>query len=194
MGCELDHSTIWRWIVNRPVSAISRERKHGRMESNRHRSKGWHMDQGAGVGFWGKRIAPTLCHCALQKRQLVRSREQWQSASTPDGLAGAERDKTGMMKCYRCEDSSWVCENHPDRPCQASTHAVAVAPEFPAGPATHPARERRSSGRYGRASRTMLNGVSVARRTRPKPPPAMTSRNLASPACPPSAAPTSCAN
>jgi len=44
---------------------------------------------------------------------------------------------------------------------------------------------------YGRASRIMLNGVSVARLTLRKPPAVMTSHNLASPACAPSAAPTS---
>jgi acyl-CoA synthetase (NDP forming) len=47
---------------------------------------------------------------------------------------------------------------------------------------------------YGRASRIMLNGVSVARCTLRKPPAVMTSRNLASPACAPSAAPTSWAS
>jgi hypothetical protein len=45
---------------------------------------------------------------------------------------------------------------------------------------------------YGRASRIMLNAVSVARLTWRKPPAVMTSRNLVSPACAPSAAPTSC--
>ena len=44
----------------------------------------------------------------------------------------------------------------------------------------------------GRASRIMLNGVSVARRILVKPPVVMTSRSLASPACAPSAVPTSC--
>ena len=38
----------------------------------------------------------------------------------------------------------------------------------------------------------MLNGVSVARRTEANPPAVMTSRSFASPACAPSAAPTSC--
>ena len=46
--------------------------------------------------------------------------------------------------------------------------------------------------RQGRASRIMLNGVSVARRILVKPPAVMTSRSLASPACAPSAEPTSC--
>ena len=45
-----------------------------------------------------------------------------------------------------------------------------------------------------RASRIMLNGVSVARLTFRKPPAVMTSRNFAPPACAPSAAPTSCDN
>ena len=45
---------------------------------------------------------------------------------------------------------------------------------------------------YGRASRIMLNGVSAARLTLRNPPEVMTSRSLASPACAPSAAPTSC--
>jgi hypothetical protein len=45
--------------------------------------------------------------------------------------------------------------------------------------------------RYGRASRTRLNGVWVARRTRVKPAASRTSRNRASPAWPPSASPTS---
>jgi hypothetical protein len=44
---------------------------------------------------------------------------------------------------------------------------------------------------YGRASRIMLNGVSAARLTLRNPPAVMTSRNRASPACAPSAAPTS---
>jgi hypothetical protein len=38
----------------------------------------------------------------------------------------------------------------------------------------------------------MLKGVSVARLTLPNPPAPMTSRSLFSPACAPSAAPTSC--
>jgi hypothetical protein len=46
--------------------------------------------------------------------------------------------------------------------------------------------------RQGRASRIILNGVSVARRILVKPPAVMTSRSLASPACAPSADPTSC--
>jgi hypothetical protein len=44
----------------------------------------------------------------------------------------------------------------------------------------------------GLASRIMLSGVSMARRTLWNPPWAITSRNLASPACAPRAAPTSC--
>ena len=48
--------------------------------------------------------------------------------------------------------------------------------------------------RHGRASRIMLNGVSVARLTLRNPPAVMTSRSRASPACAPSAAPTSCDN
>ena len=47
---------------------------------------------------------------------------------------------------------------------------------------------------YGRASSTMLKGVSVARRKRRKPPAVTTSRSRASPACAPSASPTSCAS
>jgi TfoX/Sxy family transcriptional regulator of competence genes len=47
---------------------------------------------------------------------------------------------------------------------------------------------------YGLASRIMLNGVSVARRTRVKPPCLMTSASRASPAWAPSARPTSCAS
>jgi Putative restriction endonuclease len=66
-----------------------------------------------------------------------------------------------------------------------------VKSSSPANPARRgPARRRR----YGRASRIMLNGVSVARRTWRKPPAVMTSRNLASPAWAPRAAPTSCAS
>ena len=44
---------------------------------------------------------------------------------------------------------------------------------------------------YGRASKTRLSGVSVARRKRPNPPSATTSRRRASPAWAPSARPTS---
>ena len=47
---------------------------------------------------------------------------------------------------------------------------------------------------YGRASSTRLNGVSVARRKRVKPASSSTSRRRASPACAPSAAPTSWAS
>ena len=47
---------------------------------------------------------------------------------------------------------------------------------------------------YGRASKTMLNGVSVARRMLVNPPADITSRSLASPACAPRAVPTSCAS
>src|SRR6266516_2617995 len=45
--------------------------------------------------------------------------------------------------------------------------------------------------RYGRASKTRLNGVSVARRNRVRPPEVTTSRIRASPAWAPSARPTS---
>lgn len=45
------------------------------------------------------------------------------------------------------------------------------------------------AGDYGRASSTRLTGVCVARRNRVKPPCMTTSRNLASPACAPNAAP-----
>jgi len=45
---------------------------------------------------------------------------------------------------------------------------------------------------YGRASRTMLKGVSAARRTRVNPPARITSRSFASPACGPRLAPTFC--
>ena len=48
--------------------------------------------------------------------------------------------------------------------------------------------------RHGRASSTRLNGVSAARRKRVKPPAVTTSRSRASPACAPSASPTSCAS
>jgi hypothetical protein len=48
-----------------------------------------------------------------------------------------------------------------------------------------------ASRSYGLASRTRLNGVSVARRTRVNPPSLSTSVSLASPACAPSARPTS---
>src|ERR1700691_1440336 len=44
---------------------------------------------------------------------------------------------------------------------------------------------------HGRASNTRLNGVSATRRNRVKPPAVTTSRILASPACAPSASPTS---
>lgn len=50
------------------------------------------------------------------------------------------------------------------------------------------------AARYGRASYTMLNGVSAARRKRVNPAPVTTSRIRASPACAPSARPTSCAS
>ena len=43
---------------------------------------------------------------------------------------------------------------------------------------------------YGRASRIMLNGVSVALHTRPKPPSRMTADSFPKPACAPSAVPT----
>ena len=44
---------------------------------------------------------------------------------------------------------------------------------------------------YGRASNTMLKGVSLTRRNRPNPALVTTSRIRASPACAPSASPTS---
>src|SRR5262249_43835846 len=47
---------------------------------------------------------------------------------------------------------------------------------------------------YGRASSTRLKGVSVARRKRVKPADGTISRRRASPACAPSARPTSCAS
>src|SRR3954469_15816281 len=68
--------------------------------------------------------------------------------------------------------------------------ALERARRQPAAPP--PARVGGGEGAHGRASRTMLNGVSAARRTRPKPPAAITSRRRASPAWAPSASPTSC--
>ncbi len=53
-----------------------------------------------------------------------------------------------------------------------------------------PALTRRAR-RYGRTSRTRLNGVSAVRRTRLKPPSLSTSVSRCSPACAPSASPTS---
>ena len=58
-------------------------------------------------------------------------------------------------------------------------------------PAVAPAAPTRVAVRYGRTSSTRLNGVSVARRKRVKPPAVTTSRNRASPAWAPSARPTS---
>ncbi len=55
-----------------------------------------------------------------------------------------------------------------------------------------PARPQFAKPLYARASRIMLNGVSAALRTVPNPPAVITSRSFASPACAPSAAPTSC--
>jgi len=62
-----------------------------------------------------------------------------------------------------------------------------------------PAQDTRGMGSFqaasqGRASKIILKGVSVARLTLLKPPAPMTSRNFASPACAPRAAPTSCAS
>jgi hypothetical protein len=48
------------------------------------------------------------------------------------------------------------------------------------------------SARYGRASKIKLKGVCVARRNRVNPPLVTTSRSRFSPACAPSANPTSC--
>ena len=45
---------------------------------------------------------------------------------------------------------------------------------------------------YGRASKIRLNGVCVARRNLVNPPDVTTSRKRFSPACAPSASPTSC--
>ena len=50
---------------------------------------------------------------------------------------------------------------------------------------------RVTSAGYGRASNTMLKGVSLTRRNRPNPALVTTSRMRASPACAPSASPTS---
>lgn len=52
----------------------------------------------------------------------------------------------------------------------------------------------RCSRCYGLASKTMLNGPSVARRTLLKPASVRMAVSLASPACAPSASPTSCAS
>ncbi len=56
----------------------------------------------------------------------------------------------------------------------------------------HPAPPVSRSACYGRASRIILKGVSAARRILEKPPLWITSRSFFSPACAPSAAPTSC--
>jgi len=57
-----------------------------------------------------------------------------------------------------------------------------------------PRSEPERLGAYGRASRTILNGVSAARRTLPNPPLRMTSLSFASPAWAPRPALTSCDN
>ena len=61
-------------------------------------------------------------------------------------------------------------------------------------PVPMPNTSARGPGRqgYGRASYTMLNGVWATRRKLVKPPALMTSPIVASPACAPSASPSSC--
>jgi hypothetical protein len=64
-----------------------------------------------------------------------------------------------------------------------SDHAIARSPERP--------RDRVPPASYGRASRMRLNGVSVARRKRLNPASLATCHRRSSPACAPSASPTS---
>ena len=87
---------------------------------------------------------------------------------------------------------------------QITLRVVGYRPRLPPGenllPHGLPAQMRDCRGNiaplalhhYGRASRIMLKGVSVARLTPRMPPAVMTSRSLVSPACAPRAAPTSC--
>ena len=51
------------------------------------------------------------------------------------------RVRRGVVRvttCSRCEDSGWVCEDHPERPWDGRMRAAAVAPARPAPIATLP--------------------------------------------------------
>src|SRR5581483_2636687 len=83
----------------------------------------------------------------------------------------------------------------------ALSFLLALTGERQRVPATYDRLRRRNSSVrrsreprvcYGRASNTRLNGVSATRRKRVKPAASTTSLILASPACAPSASPTSC--
>ncbi len=87
------------------------------------------------------------------------------------------------------------CRSLSPRTSHSSTRSVpsSQAPQK----CSFPGRSGRNAGKrrfvQGLASRIMLNGVAVARLKRLNPPDVTTSRNRASPACVPSARPTSCA-
>ena len=133
-------------------------------------------------GSWGDRTGRCRDHRMSPRGSGARGRE---SASSSSASARSTRRK---------QEDGWRA---------AAVHLVegadAVALDVPvevgvARPGLFRARlpNRQFTQIQGRASYTMLNGVSAARRKRVKPPALTTSRIRASPACAPSASPTSC--
>ena len=129
----------------------------------------------------GRRLRCDL-HRAGDERGAVRN-EQW-------FVRGEGDCRPGPGTLLRSAERATVSGG-----CRPSRRRLAVAsgPRTRAGaPAARFGRGRPEHSRtYGRASYTRLNGVSAARRKRVKPPAWTTSRIRASPACAPSASPTS---
>ena len=97
--------------------------------------------------------------------------------------------RTSYVKCFRSRPTSPPMPYH-KRAAAADPRGYGLPPGrrlLPVVPSEAPA----ASSAQGRASSTRLNGVSVARVTLENPPSLITSANLASPACAPSARPTS---
>jgi len=53
------------------------------------------------------------------------------------------------MKCLFCENTGWVCENHPDQPWQGRTPAPVAAPVHRTLAATPPPPTSRRACRFG---------------------------------------------
>ena len=162
--------------MNRDAQGISSLSGHGRTAGENHRAD-WNA------------VEPVLVKLAPHAIRVYGEFSPWRFIANKQGFAACQRSRAGPHGAQRPRphgarprDRHGALRPHGARP--RDRHGAAA----PGGPAAAP-RCRRAQGR---ASNTRLNGVSVARRKRLNPPSATTSPILASPACAPSASPTSC--
>jgi hypothetical protein len=133
--------------------------------------------------------------CSADTRCVRRCRVDPEAEGVPDGDEGADDEREGRM------NHAGHRTHHRDGG-GAPAEAVVSGLTFPTGMTVGPngafyvsENGRLGSGApppQGRASKTRLNGVSATRLKRVKPPRSTTARICPSPACAPSASPTSC--